>query len=111
MTKINVVRDNKGFIWEFQTSGHAGFAPQGEDIVCAAVSVLAQTAVGAMQDLIGEKYFSYKIKNGYLKCTVSLDIPEELKEKTLTILETIVIGFKQIELTYGKYVSVLDEEV
>jgi hypothetical protein len=26
-------------------------------------------------------------------------------------LETTVIGFKQIELSYRKYVSVLDEEV
>jgi len=28
-----------------------------------------------------------------------------------TILETVVIGLKQVELGYGKYVSVLDKEV
>jgi len=46
-----------------------------------------------------------------MRCTVPKDIPEDKKEMVRTILETVVIGLKQVELGYGKYVSVLDKEV
>ncbi len=109
MININIVRDESGFIWQYIVEGHAGFAESGRDIICSAVSVVAYTGINALEELVGIK--SYGIENGYMICSVPTDIPEELKEKVRTILETIVVGFKQLQLTYEDYVSVLDEEV
>ena len=50
MIKINVVRDNKNNIQKFTVKGHAGFSEYGSDIVCAAISAIACTAVGAMKE-------------------------------------------------------------
>ena len=33
----------------FQTSGHAGYAPEGQDIVCAAASVLTINTINAIE--------------------------------------------------------------
>lgn len=41
MIKIEMMDTDKGY--SLAASGHAGYAPAGQDIVCAAVSVLAQT--------------------------------------------------------------------
>ena len=47
---INVTiyqKENK--ICAFEISGHAGYAPAGEDIVCAAVTVLSFNTVNAIE--------------------------------------------------------------
>jgi uncharacterized protein len=108
--KIEVSRDKEGFIWQFIVKGHAGFDKVGKDIVCAAVSVTAYNAVGALEELAGLKNF-YSEKDGFMLCSIPLGLSLDKKETVRVILETTVIGFKQIELSYRKYVSVLDEEV
>ena len=40
---ITIIYDEKEHDMILQASGHAGFAPKGQDIVCAAVSCLMQT--------------------------------------------------------------------
>lgn len=109
MIKVNVVRDSEDFIREITVIGHAGYNKRGSDIVCSAVSALVYAAVGALDELAGIK--GYTEKDGYMKCSVPKDVPEEKKETIRTILETVVLGIKQVELGYGKYVSVLDKEV
>jgi uncharacterized protein len=110
MIKVNVVRDKEGFIWQFSVKGHAGFESYGKDIVCSAVSVTAYNAIGALQELVGLKNF-YSEKDGHMLCNIPNNLSPESKDTVKVILETTVIGFKQIELSYRKYVSVLDEEV
>lgn len=38
-----IIYDEKGKDMSLQASGHAGYAPKGQDIVCAAVSTLMQS--------------------------------------------------------------------
>ena len=111
MIDIHIVRDDSGFVWEFTIEGHAGYGDQGTDIVCSAVSVLGYTAIGALQDVAAIDFKFSIDDNGFMKCSIPLDVPFHKKSEVKTILDTIVLGFKQIQLSYGKYVSVLDEEV
>ncbi len=109
MINIIVTRDKEGFIWQYTVKGHAGYAEAGKDLVCCAVSTVAYTGINALDELAGIK--NYNIKDGYMVCSIPTDISPELKEKVKVIMDTIEVGFKQIELTYSKFVSVLDEEV
>jgi uncharacterized protein YsxB (DUF464 family) len=109
MINISIVRDKTGFIWEFTVKGHAGFGEYGSDIVCAAVSAIAYTALGALDELTGIR--NYTERDGYIKCSIPSDTPEDARSKARIILEAMTIGFKQIENEYGKYVSVMNEEV
>nr|DAV42678.1 MAG TPA: YsxB-like protein [Caudoviricetes sp.] len=47
MIKIEMMDTDKGY--SLAVSGHAGYAPAGQDIVCAAVSVLAQTLANKVE--------------------------------------------------------------
>lgn len=110
MIKVSVVRDGKGFIQQIEVNGHAGYDEYGKDIVCAAISVTAYTAVGAIQKLAGlEEFFS--IEDGYIHLSIPFSIPETKRQIVNIILETTVVGFKQVEYKYKKFVKVMDEEV
>lgn len=109
MINISIVTDKKGFVWGFEIEGHAGYAEYGKDVVCAAVSALAYTAVGAISEMT--KIVTYDQSDGYMKCVVPKSISSGNKNTVKIILDTIVIGFKQIELSYKGYVKVIIKEV
>lgn len=110
MIRIRITRDKSNFIRQIVIEGHAGYAEHGSDIVCAAVSVTAYTAAGALEELAGVRD-CYTAEDGYMAIDLPDDIKGERKRTADIILETTVIGFKQIEMEYGRYISVLDEEV
>lgn len=104
MINISIVEDEVGSIRGFEIRGHSGYAESGSDVVCAAVSALAYTAVGAIKDMYKEP--AWETKDGYMKCIVSSDVTKDNQGVVAIILNTIVIGFRQIELSYSKYVRV-----
>lgn len=110
MINISIFRDKQGIIKRLKIEGHAGYGQRGNDIVCAAVSVTAYNAVGALEELAGIKNCHYE-KDGYMEINIPSDIGEECKKTARIILETTVVGFKQIEMEYKNYVLVLDKEV
>ncbi len=112
MIKITLERASNGFIQKFTISGHSGYAKSGEDIICAAISILGQTAIGALQDLAILKV-NYLILDteGYLECSVLA--PEEMASGQYLIANTIMdmfeLGCKQVSNSYGKkYVRILN---
>jgi uncharacterized protein YsxB (DUF464 family) len=111
MTSIHIVRDKDGFIWQIIVEGHANAARKGKDIVCAAVSTVTFTAINALEELVGLR--CYKMQGDRIEISIPLDIEDCIKPKVRVILDTIAVGYKQIEFTpkYKRYISVLDEEV
>ena len=91
--------------------GHAGFAQtHGEpDILCAAVSVLVLNTINALDELAGEDIaVATNEETGFIRC----EIKGDLQEKSVFLLDTMVIGLKQLEADYGEeYLQVRIEEV
>ena len=48
-----------------KVTGHAGYAEEGKDIVCAAVSVLAQNLIQSIEALTGDE-IKYRIEPGHM---------------------------------------------
>jgi uncharacterized protein len=92
MIKIKIFRQNDGKVSGFSVNGHSGTAEHGEDIVCAAVSSLAQTALlGVGKHL--HRQLDYKVASGDLYMKLK-DEPDDLTE---AILETMILGLLEIE--------------
>lgn len=53
MILIDVSLDHAGLIYRCNVEGHADTGPKGSDLVCAAVSVLARTALMVLSDAEG----------------------------------------------------------
>lgn len=98
MITITLVHDKEHRITGFRATGHSGYSEEGSDIVCAAVSALAQTALlGLMKYAPGQ--VEYQVDDGLLSVDISGDSPQGQ-----VILETMVLGFEQIVQQYGQYV-------
>lgn len=109
MIKISIARDKDRFIRSFTIKGHAGYSGIGTDIVCAAVSAIAYTALGGLEELAGIK--GYSEAEGYMEITLPDNLAQEEKYTAWVILETAVIGFEQIQYKYSDHVKIYDEEV
>jgi Protein of unknown function (DUF464). len=110
MTKATIYRSKDGFIRGFKIRGHAGAARQGEyDLVCAAISAIGYTAVGALNELCGVK--DYTESDGNLEMMLPENLSPENAAKAEIILETLEIGLKQVEMQYARYLRVVSEEV
>ncbi|NLY30579.1 MAG: ribosomal-processing cysteine protease Prp [Firmicutes bacterium] len=103
MVRIEVYTDTAGRIHGFAAKGHSGFAPHGQDIVCAAVSVLLQTAVLGLKE-VADIIPQAEVADGYLECYLAPDQAEQPKVEA--VLQTMLVGLKAIEEEYGDYVSV-----
>lgn len=57
MIYITIYHESKtNHICGFQTSGHAGYAESGMDIICSAVSALTITAINSIDELTDSRY-------------------------------------------------------
>ncbi|SCG83723.1 hypothetical protein DW1_2158 [Proteiniborus sp. DW1] len=115
MTKITILRNTDGSIVEYEIKGHTGYGAYGEDILCASISILSQTALISLNEVCGikEKDISYKIddKKGYLKVSLPLELPMEQREKADIVLRTMEVGLKGLVDIYPDYVTLKYREV
>lgn len=110
MITITLKRSPNGYIRSFSATGHAGYAPAGSDIVCAAITAIATTTIGSLTD-IANLSVSYQTKDGDIRCTTPP--PEEMPSGQYliarTLMDALALGCRQIEKSYGrKYVRVIE---
>ncbi len=107
MIAITLVRDGNREIVEFWVTGHADYKSKETialpgDIVCAAVSAVAQTAVEGLKRYLPERIY---VKKGKGMLHVEIMKEEAAKESSI-ILETMLLGLKRIEENYPECVRV-----
>jgi uncharacterized protein YsxB (DUF464 family) len=86
--------------------GHAGLAPQGEDIVCSAVSILVYTLVRAIEGMVERDELNdttvVKLESGDTSISIS---PRFIyRREARLIFDTICDGFELIAHDYPQYV-------
>ena len=110
MITIKIKRNNQKEIVSYYVTGHAQTAPHGEDLVCAAVSVLAQTTILGLYQVL-EQQPEYKIADGDLRCKMENSLTETQRREATILLETMLVGLKNIQQQYPKIIAIDDEEV
>jgi len=101
MISVTVTRKN-GRIEKLIVSGHADYARHGKDVVCAAVSSIAQTALMGLLKYNGSVEYERK-EDGYLSIVVPNDKNEAINQ---AVMETAVLGLKDVASGYGTFVKV-----
>ena len=103
MTIIVFRLDNKGGIAAIMSSGHSGFANEGQDIVCSAISVLLQTAIFSLQTQY-QPEIQYSLEDGYL----SFILPEYEVEQAIevqAIMRHTLLGLMNLAASYRDYIQ------
>ncbi len=105
MIRVEVFYD-ESVIKGFTIYGHANMASPGEDLVCASVSALGQTALLGLDDYLDSKP-RWRIDDaGYLECWLPEDLTEDEFHAAQVIIHTMELGLVAIGKTYGQYLKV-----
>jgi uncharacterized protein YsxB (DUF464 family) len=90
----------------FRIQGHAGAASSGEDVVCAGVSAVAQTALLGLDAFLPGR-FEWELRaDGWIDCFLAARLSPEERKIAEIILRTLELGLKSIEDSYGEYVKI-----
>ena len=108
MTRV-VFSRSSGNLVGFNISGHAGFAEENEDIVCSAISAISLTIVNGITEIL-KIGIDCSVKDGFLSGDVQKLSFEEIN-KCQVLLETLLLGLKNIKINYSDYIEVEIEEV
>ncbi len=101
MTRVEAGFDGDR-ITSLTVKGHTGYAEAGEDLVCAAVSAVTQTAV------LGIKAFSptASIRIDEERALIEMTLSDE-SESAQAILKTALLGLEDIAAGMPEFVKVL----
>lgn len=109
MINVKIYENQNHKIVGFQCKGHAGYANAGSDIVCAAVSVLVINTINSIEQFLDESVlYEANEKTGCIEYRIH-GIPGE---KTELLLNSLVLGLREIEKNYSKkYLQIRIKEV
>ena len=106
MIFISIERRNDKII-RIQSKGHAGYADKGQDIVCAAVSVLLINTVNAIE-CFTEDGIIVQEGDGML----DIRFPKDLSHDGQLLTDALVLGLKETAKEYGsEYITLNVQEV
>ncbi|WP_415928899.1 ribosomal-processing cysteine protease Prp [Zhenpiania hominis] len=80
--------------------GHAGYAPRGQDIVCAGVTAITQTLVESIEGLTGNE-IKYDMSPG----RVDIEIKDPDEDAQL-LMDSFFVGVEMIADEFPEYVRV-----
>ncbi len=98
---------NSGQYQRFSVEGHAGYAQEGFDIICAGASALTVNTVNSIERFTGDRLVAEE-KNGFLTC--QFEAP--LSSQAALLMDSMVLGLTDVQNNYGKqYIRLIFKEV
>lgn len=105
MTIVKIKKQGKS-IKSVECIGHTDYAAEGEDIVCASLSSVVQTALlGLMNVAQINVLFERDDEDGYLKFELPQDMDESQIHDSEIILTTMYMGVADLAEGYSDYIK------
>ena len=96
-----------GSYFRIECSGHAGNAPEGENIVCAAISALVINCFNSVEKFTRDYVSSETSKDGI----TSLQLKENISHDTELLVKSLELGLNEISKDNRKYLKISVKEV
>jgi len=104
MTIVKVTRKN-GHVVSLRADGHTGYGVEGEDIVCAALSSVIQTAVLGLMRVAGINVeFETDADGGVLELVIP-DLSDNDRHNADMILDTMLCGIADLHEGYSDFIE------
>lgn len=108
MIKINLHYNKQGNLWRFVLDGHAGYADHGQDIVCAAVSMIVINTINSIDLLTQENLLLEEDdRGGYIDCSFPDIKVNKGSKEALLLLTSMDLGLNSIKEQYGEYIQLI----
>ena len=107
MTTVSFLRDARG-LYGIRVSGHAGYAPAGEDLGSAAASVLITTGANALESVAGIRpNVSHSERPVMIQVALPGGLSPASEHDARIILRTAEQGFLDIAAQYPSYLQII----
>lgn len=110
MIRAVLYRDGAARLVGFSIRGHSGYAEEGSDIVCAAVSVLAITCINSLESVCGVTPQVEGGTDGYLKAMLPATISPQADHDAQLLLQSLQVGLRDLMDSYAPYVTLSIQE-
>ena len=91
----------------FSVSGHSGYAEEGSDIVCAAISAVVTMAEATINDGCGAKA-KVRVKKDDARITLTLPASCDEEESVQAVLAGMMLTLCSMRDDYPDYIEVLE---
>ena len=110
MTKVTIYKNVKKECVGFHVFGHAGYAEEGEDIVCAAISILTINTINAIEAFTD---VSVSLETDEEQGLIDYRILDKPTKETTLLLNTMCLGLETMvqDENYAEYIDLKFEEV
>ena len=93
----------------FEVKGHSGYAHEGEDIVCAAITSAVRLVECTINDVLG---LEASVKVREKDTSITLKLPSSLGQTNESICQALLTGmmvhFVQLAEEYPEFISVME---
>ncbi len=94
----------------FELAGHAEQGAYGEDIVCAGISAIAQTALLGVTDVL-KLDAAIALEEGHMRSELSRETAPEDRDKAAVVFNTMIAGLTSLQQAYPKSLKFSYREV
>ena len=102
------IRKSNGEYVGFSRKGHAGYAEEGYDIICAAVSVLTVNTINSIEKFTDDA-FKAEAADGMVRWKFT-ELP--LSKEAKLLMDSLVLGLEDIQENHGKkYIKIIEKSL
>ena len=109
MVRVTVIRE-RGTPVGFELAGHADEGAYGEDIVCAGISAITQTALLGITDVL-KLDAAWSREEGHMRCELNRETAGEDLMKAAIVFNTMIAGLTSLQQAYPKSLKFSYREV
>ena len=91
----------------FEAKGHSGYAEEGEDIVCAAISAVVTMAEATINDVCGAKA-KVRVKEEDARISLTLPTSCDEEDSVQAVLAGMLLYLCSLRDDYPDYIEVLE---
>ena len=108
MTTVTFHSEGKRIVG-FEVKGHSGYAPEGEDIICAAITSAVRLTECAVNDVLGlEAPVKVREKDASITLTLPNNLGQTNESTCQTILTALMVYMVQLAEENSECISVLE---
>ena len=110
MINVIIKRDKDKVAKGIEIKGHAGYGEYGQDIICAAASILSTNLVNSIEELTNDK-ISYSVDEdtGFLSMSFN---DKQISSESKLLVDSFILGIDSIRESYGDtYIKISYKEV
>lgn len=109
MTRATFYQNSDNQCVGFAVNGHAGYAQEGEDIVCAAISALTINTINSIEAFTEDKF---RVDVDGESSSIRFNLEEGPSKECLLLLNSLILGLQRMEdEQYTDFIDIIFEEV